>query len=304
MHGLQGRIRRCRPVDIDDRGSARTIQAGAEVPRATRPWARLPDYHIGIAGRRRTSASSWTARTVGRNGGTLATSRTAPARTGSGQDMPGPSITKVWNSPSSAHPRREPRQERRIVECTAERCVEQGGVDHDEHCPDAALDDLARERSPCLAPEREYGIDAGPGADRFDPVAMGLQVDVAEDDVLVSLVDQGTQRLCEELRVPAGGDAHRHRASAQTPDLRGDEFGSERMRFARPVQLAHRDASGDVQPHGARAQPGEVAVLARTPADRALIHGVRSWVAERTRSVPARCAAPQPRYRHRDRRCA
>ena len=69
-----------------------------------------------------------------------------------------------------------------VVELQAEELgAELRGVDGDDGRAGAAGEELVEQPAPRLLPERQVAAEAGDLADALDPVAVRLQVDVAED---------------------------------------------------------------------------------------------------------------------------
>ena len=103
-------------------------------------------------------------------------------------------------------------QQRCVVRRAAELGGQPGGIDANQPGLDAAGDDLVGDRPARLAPQRKCGDQAGVTADWLQPVTMRLQIDVAEDDVAVSLLAQVVQCL-------SGGDQGAYGADAVVQQL-------------------------------------------------------------------------------------
>jgi hypothetical protein len=106
--------------------------------------------------------------------------------------------------------------QRGLEPATEEALPESLGVDGHDGRLDAGREQLVEQRAPRLEPQRQAGVETGGTTDALDPVAMRLQVDVAED------ADFGAQlaQLGEAIQkgglvgVPRGGATYERRPSA------------------------------------------------------------------------------------------
>ena len=116
-------------------------------------------------------------------------------------------------------------------------------------------------------PQREHRTEARSRAGRLEPIAVGLQVDVAEDQVRMTRLAKRAQLCREHRRVLAGPRDGRLPAPAEQGHLRLHKLARQCMRFAEAVGIEHRQEGTHVETGFVRAQQREARVLAGAPAD-------------------------------------
>ena len=143
-----------------------------------------------------------------------------------------------------------------------------GRVDGDDGGAAAAAEELVKEHAAGLLPQRQVAAQAGDLADTLDPVAVALQVDVAEHGRLHALAAQLVEERDERglVPVPRGGAGHERDAEG------GGLLLEQRERQAvaaadEAVLVQHADDGGRLRAAAHGALHGEVGVLAAAPRD-------------------------------------
>jgi hypothetical protein len=147
-----------------------------------------------------------------------------------------------------------------------ERDVEPGGVDGHHGGPYAALQKLGHEPPPRLLPERQVAGEAGGGAHALDPIAVRLQIDVAEHTGLHAALAQLVQRGDVGGLVVVPRRRPRDERQAQGPSLPLQQGKGQAVSTAHATILVQHAEQG-LRPAASGYSPSEreVRVLAAAP---------------------------------------
>ena len=143
-----------------------------------------------------------------------------------------------------------------------------GRVDGDDGGARAAGEELAEQRAPRLLPQRQVGAEAAELADVLDPVAVRLQVDVAEHAGLDALSAQLVEKRDERRLVPVPGGGAGHERHAERGGLLLEQRERQAVAAAdQAVLVQHADDGSRLRAAAHGALQREIGVLAAAPRD-------------------------------------